>query len=381
MFNAVGLNEKPIAVLNFSDEILTIIFGIYVFVNCKKIKDIYICFLSTVFLAIGYISSLIWGEQNLLPVLQDSFVCVKFIIAYIFGAIFFKNKRNIFLTYIVAVSKIAVWVVFIVGILHIEDFLSGIGEKNIFLHQTSLTHFAVLLLIIFTYIYFKTGKSILYLILSSALVFLALTSKGIGFLGLYWISFFLLFKGKFKNRYLLIISGVLFALLLTWEDVIAYFFSSGYSPRRILLTDSFKVAIREFPFGTGFGSFGSAVAYKYYSPIYYDFGYTSNYGMGPDLSTNFMCDSFWPCIFAQFGIGGMIIFLLIIIHFIFLGNKIYRIDKRMGFLCFMIMLYLLIVSIAETSFFGPESVIFFLVFAYIENRTLDLSDFKKRSLT
>ena len=46
--------------------------------------------------------------------------------------------------------------------------------------------------------------------------------------------------------------------------------------------------------------------------------------------------------------------------------KMLKRDKREGFVPFMIMLYLLISSFAETSFFNPTSMLLFLIFAYIE---------------
>lgn len=65
----------------------------------------------------------------------------------------------------------------------------------------------------------------------------------------------------------------------------------GYSPRLILFKDGIKLMMEHFPFGTGFGSFGSSIAANYYSPIYERLGYQNNYGMSSEYS-GFLTDCF-----------------------------------------------------------------------------------------
>ena len=87
--------------------------------------------------------------------------------------------------------------------------------------------------------------------------------------------------------------------------------------------------------------------------------------MGP-VENMFLSDSFWPCILGQFGFFGLVLMCCVIFVFMKKAVKMLKRDKREGFVPFMIMLYLLISSFAETSFFNPTSMLLFLIFAYIE---------------
>lgn len=98
--------------------------------------------------------------------------------------------------------------------------------------------------------------------------------------------------------------------------VVAYtyaeYFEDPDAVARIRLTiDSVGYAVSSFPFGVGFGRFGSAVARQYYSPLYYDLGYPSVWGLGPTAQSGaFLTDTFWPAIIGETGFLGTAFFVV-----------------------------------------------------------------------
>ena len=69
--------------------------------------------------------------------------------------------------------------------------------------------------------------------------------------------------------------------------------------------NSIKIAKEYFPFGSGMGTFGSRIAQRFYSPLYYKYGMTTTLGMDP-IWPAFACDTFWPMILGETGVIGLI---------------------------------------------------------------------------
>ena len=89
------------------------------------------------------------------------------------------------------------------------------------------------------------------------------------------------------------------------------YFTSGSTPRLLLVTSSIGLFVEYFPFGAGAGTFGSAVAKMFYSPVYSKLGFEDFYGLNPD-DGKFLNDSFWPIVLGQYGLFGLIICLFLL---------------------------------------------------------------------
>lgn len=76
-----------------------------------------------------------------------------------------------------------------------------------------------------------------------------------------------------------------------------------------------KIAWDYFPFGAGFGTFGSWMSRAMYSPLYHTYGLSHVWGLSPG-KTSFINDIFWPSILAETGIFGLLFYGLIIIGFL-----------------------------------------------------------------
>jgi hypothetical protein len=104
-----------------------------------------------------------------------------------------------------------------------------------------------------------------------------------------------------------LLSGVtaaaLFGSALVSARVGDLFVSPHASPREVLYVTSARIAQDFFPFGGGFGSFGSAASLIEPSPLYSEYGLTSVYGLSPDAPL-FVHDASWATTLGEGGLLG-----------------------------------------------------------------------------
>lgn len=93
------------------------------------------------------------------------------------------------------------------------------------------------------------------------------------------------------------------------------------SPRMIFLKYGFVTANSYFPFGSGFATYGSDMAGRLYSPLYYQYKFHKIYGLNPK-QTMFLTDCYYAMIFGQFGYFGAAIFLILIVIMFIQVNSI-----------------------------------------------------------
>ena len=361
------------------DEVMELVCLVYILIHIKSKETRKLSLIIGIWIIMvldGLCGSLLWRKQGIVAIAIDMiFICSKFMVAYLAGYIYFsKNDRNMTAVYKIAkiftvvLTLLSVHELIFPGFFEKADFRYFLySQKLIFMHPTYLTHAAVTLLLGLFYQHMRDNRNnIVYMLMNSYLIVVAMRTKGIGFLGVFWLMYVCLYLLKFKEKWIMYLGGGVIALVLGMSAIKSYFFTVGrYSPRQILLQDSMVIFKRYFPIGAGFATFGSPTAASHYSPLYIELGYENNWGMGP-VDNQFLSDSFWPCILGQFGFIGTILMVCIIFIFMRKAIKMINRDKYLGFAPFMIMLYLLISSFAETSFFNPTSMLLFLVFAYIE---------------
>ncbi|MDA8944038.1 hypothetical protein N9I32_01595 [Porticoccaceae bacterium] len=119
---------------------------------------------------------------------------------------------------------------------------------------------------------------------------------------------------NFLKRRLIYVSPILIPVLfLVGYGQFEHYFLGELTPRLFLVISSFSVAQDYLPFGSGGGTFGSAIANAFYSPLYIDLGFDGRYGLGDgDDDANFLSDQFWPMIIAQYGFLGLFSLLYIL---------------------------------------------------------------------
>ena len=119
----------------------------------------------------------------------------------------------------------------------------------------------------------------------------------------------------------------------------------GTAPRQLFWQGGLRLFKEYFPYGTGFGTFGSSTAATNYSQLYYILEFNTVTGMQP-TNTKYLNDTFWPMIFTQLGLIGMIPYILLLIIIFY---DIYRNAKRSGNLYIRFAAYLYMANVLFSS--------------------------------
>ncbi|MDR6211000.1 hypothetical protein QE364_002719 [Nocardioides zeae] len=104
--------------------------------------------------------------------------------------------------------------------------------------------------------------------------------------------------------------------------------------RTVLTVAGFGLASQLFPFGAGFGRFGSRTAAENYSPDYYTLGFDAVYGLGPGSDDGFfLTDTAWPAIIGESGYIGaasFLAFLLITLRWLVSQLRVSDLELRVA---------------------------------------------------
>lgn len=141
--------------------------------------------------------------------------------------------------------------------------------------------------------------------------------------------------------------GIL-GICMGWKQIVLYFMSETQA-RAVLLRYGVITMAKYFPLGSGFGTYGSDVAVKSYSPLYVRYGFQEIYGMGR-IHTNYLNDNYWPMILGQMGIIGTILIALILFLLYRYCLKWTAANRFFHFATLVAMGFLLASSIASKSY-------------------------------
>ncbi|MGV1060040.1 O-antigen ligase family protein [Clostridium perfringens] len=333
-----------------------------------------------IFFICGFISNIAIGYQKNLYSFISGLSSLKFIFAYFCTKLIFSNfSLDDYSLKINKVLKIiTIFLVLIGGICNLYNPNRSIDSSYgfsaaimFFSHPTYLNAFCVMLITLFTYYYkqFKENKK--YIIILLILMSLTLRSKAYIFIAIYilFVFYYIFSVGKKKNWFLsrsIILFTVVPIGCFIWksfyEKFIYFTITYGDTARNVLLNTSIKIA-KEYPFGLGFGTFGSAISGEHYSNAYYIYQIYDTYGIRFG-DNRFISDTFWPMILGENGVVGMLIFSIIILLFI---KQVYEYRNKYNYwFCSLIpIIYLLISSLAESSFANQISVGMFFLIAII----------------
>ena len=282
------------------------------------------------------------------PGLQESTVAIiKDVLALCkFPAIFFVLQRRVSspeqqketLTSIAKVSRwILILTLFAVVIGRFVDLGFYTGEVRIvptfrfvFSHPTFFISSYVMIAAVL--MAESIRKNRIYLILDCFLLFMTQRSKGYIFiaflviiliLGEKWITKILnIFLGsdqeKVKPLRLLLAAAILLTMILiVGKTRIDQTLWHGLTvPRTVLHVVGLKILVDFFPLGSGLGTFASHLSGRHYSNVYDLYGVSNVVGMNRE-KYNFISDVFWPYIYGQFGLFGLLIYGKIILDIFF----------------------------------------------------------------
>lgn len=217
--------------------------------------------------------------------------------------------------------------------------------------------------------FYRSDK--LYLFFALFLWATTLRSRALAYVGIFiilsaWVFYFSK-KKKFKIKLWQIILLAIVIYLIAY-DKIEYYFQNDQTARYNLLYYGFVTLFNCFPFGSGFATYGSAVASEYYSPLYWQYGFDSIWGLAPG-SDSFSNDGLWGEVLGQFGLFGTIVFC-VIFGVIFIRLYKSSQDNYDKFLFIYVGLILLLGSIGTKTVMHFTIVPVFILFA-IKNRLID----------
>ena len=309
----------------YTDEIMTIIFGIYIFFKLvtskiivkKEFKNIFYSYI--IIIIIGILGNLIFKVQlNKLAIALDILSFSKIFICSIgLSIIIGKEDTNNIINKFYLPSKIFLVIATICGIISLFINIGMRGEKRFGFYAYNFLYvhehiFSITILI--AYLFLKNyevkenKKNTIYKIL--AIICMILTTKGPS---LIWACSILIIEIYFKKNSKLnifIISVFAIIIILLGQYQIKTYIQTTDSPRYLLYKYSIINMDKYKPLGSGFATYGSDMAGKNYSELYYRYGFNDRYGMSKDQGW-FLNDNYWPMILGQFGIISTIIYIYI----------------------------------------------------------------------
>ncbi|XTR37231.1 oligosaccharide repeat unit polymerase [Paraclostridium tenue] len=266
------------------------------------------------------------------------------------------------------VLEISLYILALIGIVNIPlNFLEdqgmrfGLHTVSIgFSHPTELAFFAIISMTTILLYYNYTNKTkgeLSVIIASSLLVLFTGRSKAIAFICVYIILFyFMKLIKKFKLKYFILLIPIMVYIAL--PRIISEFFNGA---RGYLYTAGYKIAKDYFPLGTGFGTFGSYMSREFYSPLYYEYGLSSVWGLSPSMPS-YIADTYWAMIMGETGFIGVVL-LILVLYFIFVQFLKGYNDYKSKIITFGLICYTVVTSIAEPIYSSNKCAALFMVLA------------------
>lgn len=301
--------------------------------------------------------------QPLVAVLIDAYTYIKFPMAFC-GALMLAPNLKQLKPYLLIEAKFLSVFLCLCGCLNLfVDFgMRSAGGRywaNSFQGLWSVPTLLVAMCIGLSALLLNDGlrKNRFYIICCCLVIIFTQRSKGFAAVGILAILFAVIDKKTPRLTATGILIIALGAILIGWDAFVLYFGTTGFA-RSELMQNGFELAIKYFPFGSGFATFGSASSGDYYSPLYYQLGLDQVYGLSP-IDHGFLSDSFWPTIAGQSGIFGLMLYLVFL--WISFRKLSLLADSKSAYISLLLpFFYLLISSSSESAFFSPPAV--FLAF-------------------
>lgn len=194
----------------------------------------------------------------------------------------------------------------------------------------------------------------------------------IGFV--YFVKNRLNFKSPKTIIYAVLLVTVI--LMVTWTRFDTYYVS-GLSNDELARPMTYKTSLRilwdYLPFGSGMGSFACNGAWKYYSPLYYEYHLNEVWGLNE--GGGFICDAYYPTL-AQFGIVGVFFFCWFWKRRLVAFNQIE--DMRYYRVAMLTFCCLVIEQTADSSWLSGKGMGFCMLIALCLNANRNMMEQRRR---
>lgn len=354
--------------IQWSDELLSVILGLYFILKSTHKGKLYISKELIFFIAIVLfyiIYSILLHKVLIQAILFDVLQQFKPYITF-YATLFlkpqFSDKQSKFLrTYIIFIFFTYVIISIIIN--RVFD-IASFGQSC--------------LICSFIYWYFSkdTKQNMIIIIIMMTIGLLCFKSKYYGEYIIFFTLLFIIHKRlqlrSPKTFIALILLGCII-LFFTWEKFNFYYVEglqesqngSGLA-RPISYLTAIKILNDYCPFGSGLGSFSVEAARTFYSPLYYEYQIDHVWGLSPD-NPAFLADAFYPSL-AEMGFVGILLF---IIFWRKRYKEIYSISNlkfyKIGLLC---LCTLLLESIADTTYLSGTGMAYFMFLALCINKKI-----------
>lgn len=361
--------ELYVPIFKYFDELISILALPIIFFKIKRKdknilnKENILLIGSFVFMMfLGICSNIKYKYQEFMPIFSDIIVVFKFFGVYYFSKCILTNEKiDKYKDDLLRNVKCIIMFLFIFTILNYVfnifdgDIRYGIKSNRLFYqHTTFLVAVSVFLISLLLILQKKTINR--YSLIVLFIMCTTLRSKAIAFA----ITFVIL--GVYLERYNKKISIIKLAMLgiicvvVAFNQVKYYFVEIENSARATLLKTSIEIAEDYFPIGTGFATFGSHFSAESYSVVYRMYNIQNIYGL-EEGKVHFVSDNFWPMILGQFGVIGLICYVVcIILIFKNIQDKYSERYKYYYIAKIACIVYLLISSTSESAFVNSISI-------------------------
>ncbi|CAD5899714.1 hypothetical protein [Carnobacterium maltaromaticum] len=349
--------------------LLTIFFSQTILKKELFIGDYLILGSFSILILSGFITNELLSYQGKKFALLDCITLSKFVVAYFFGRIVFEKEvvdqlvmyLQAWVRWITLVLFGALLLNFIFPLWPTYEIRFGYTiQILVFSHATYLTSTAIFCLLFLT---FKRRKyDFFYICMNVILIILAGRNKGLIFLGVY--VFVLMLQYFKRNTPIWSLMGISFILYFLFQNIISErLFSSETAARSTLYKNALLLANRYFPFGTGFGSYGSSASVKGYSGLYGELGFNQLYGFSEETK-NYLTDSFIAMILGQFGYLGLFLLTTILISMFVLVRK----NSKYESLTLLLFVFIFISMITENFISSSYGVLAFALVGMLVNK-------------
>lgn len=312
----------------------------------------------------GLWSSWIYQFQPAKVVLADLIVVIKFFMTIYAGERLFSRiientyARNV-------IRRHCIFIICLLSLLTMMDFVFDLfpweeryGMRAIrlfYMHQTYLVAACVFVLVAYA-VTAQRRMSIVVLIPLCIIMVLTLRAKAFGIVLAALVIYVLSAKlNKRLNIIYIALLGV--ALYMLVGEQIEFYYGGGDNvvARTVLNKTAVQISKDFFPLGTGFGTFASHQSAAEYSPIYGLYKISGVWGISKD-KPDFISDTFWPMILGQFGVLGLVSYIIAIVTLFFRIQALARRNRYLYYGAIVSFIYLMISSTAESAFVNSIAV-------------------------
>lgn len=358
----------PFTVLKYLDEILGVISFFYIFkrikvlVHNKHVRTILSCLICTVFL--GLLSNITSGvKTNIFGIFIDCFGVVKNHLIFIFTIFTLNNKgKEKIFKVLYPITVVMVYICFFCGIVNLfvltpwsYDVRYGIKSFEFFFsNPAALGQLMIIALAVFDNIESKLN---LHKVIALFVMILTLRSGIIAIVFIYVTLSFFMKNTRRIQWYHIVFLGI--GAVAVGFGMIKEYYLSQSTLRYTLLHYGLVVSKRFLPLGSGFATYGSQMAYDYYSPLYYEFGFDNMWGLNKTYG-GIVNDNYWPMVLAQIGVIGAVfqVILLIAEFRIVITQQRKKINRKMALVLF---LNLVISTTASANLTGVAGTVCYFV--------------------